>query len=230
MERFYDEVSKSLAGSVSRRESLRRMGAALAGVALGQFGLGTAWAAGATTCKTFCNRCRTTKQRNQCLAACRACRNNVSRLCGSCGAYACCGAGTSCCGAYCADLGYDFDNCGGCGAACDDPGPWEYGACVEGSCVYDCVDGAADCGDGMCTWLGDDPDNCGACGNVCGGSAPYCIQGVCTGAGPCFGGQVLCDGVCREIQLDPSNCGACGVECGPGENCAGGLCQPAEPF
>jgi hypothetical protein len=41
MERFYDEFSKSLAASVPRRESLRRMGAVLAGMVLSPLGLGT---------------------------------------------------------------------------------------------------------------------------------------------------------------------------------------------
>jgi hypothetical protein len=133
------------------------------------------------------------------------------------------------CSGYCTDLANDFDNCGGCGNFCEAPGPYEYGACVDGVCVYQCVEGAGDCGDGTCTYLGADPDNCGACGNVCAGSTPYCNAGTC-GAVQCFGGQALCSGVCTEIQLDPSNCGGCGVVCGPGENCAGGLCQSAEPY
>jgi hypothetical protein len=214
MERFYDEVSKSLAGSVSRRESLRRMGAVLAGAALGQFGMGTAWAAKANPCKEFCNRCRTAKQKNQCLAACKACNNNTSRLCGSCGAYACCGAGASCCGNHCADLASDFDNCGGCGAACDDPGPWEYGACIDGACVYDCVDGATVC-NGACTDLLWDSNNCGDCGIVCGGDTPLCLEGAC--GSDCPPGT--------DFLFDATNCGSCGHQCQPLEFCSWGVCE-----
>jgi hypothetical protein len=36
MERFYDELSKSLGASVPRRESLRRMGAVFAGAVFSQ--------------------------------------------------------------------------------------------------------------------------------------------------------------------------------------------------
>jgi len=213
---LYDEFSKSLAAPVPRRQSLRLLGAALAGALLSPLGVGTAWAAGRDPCKSFC-RCTNKRRQNACLAACRACSSDPSRLCGSCAS-----------GYVCTDLANDFDNCGGCGNLCEAPGPYEYGACVDGACVYWCVEGTGDCGDGTCTYLGADPDNCGACGNVCAGSTPYCNVGTC-GAVRCFGGQALCGGVCREIQLDPSNCGGCGVVCGPGENCAGGLCQSAEP-
>src|SRR5687768_2103002 len=144
MEHFYDEFSKSLAASVPRRESLRRMGAVFAGALLGQLGLGTAWAARQDPCKSFC-RCSNKTQQNQCLAACRACNSNPTRLCGGCGTYACCATGTTCCGDYCTDLANDFDHCGGCGARCDDPAPYEYGECVEGACVYGCTTGATAC-------------------------------------------------------------------------------------
>ena len=89
MERL-DEFSKLLAESVSRRESLRRIGAVLAGAVLSSLGVGTAWAARPDRCTAFCRSCSTKTQRNQCVAACRACNGNTSRLCGSCGAYACC--------------------------------------------------------------------------------------------------------------------------------------------
>ncbi len=173
MKRF-DEISKLLAGSMSRRESLRSIGAVLAGAIFSPLAVGTAWAARPDRCTAFCRSCPTKKKRNQCLAACRACNGNTNRLCGSCGNFVCCASGSACC-------------------------------------------------NGTCTPVLSDRNNCGACGNVCTGS---CIQGTCS---PCFGGQMLCDGVCREIGLDPSNCGGCGIVCGPGENCAGGLCQSAEP-
>jgi hypothetical protein len=222
MERL-DELSKLLAVSVSRRESLRSIGVVLAGAALSPLGLGTAWAARPDRCTAFCRWCSTKKKRNQCLAACRACNGNTSRLCGSCGAYACCATGTACCNGYCADLDNDFDHCGGCGAWCDDPAPYEEGACVGGECVYACVAGAIVC-NGTCTDLNSDPYNCGACGYVC--STGRCEHGACV---PCPAGMTVCSGVCVYLPEDPQNCGSCGNVCPLGTSCLGGACQPNDP-
>lgn len=248
MDSFYDEFSKSLAASVPRRESLRRMGAVFAGAVFSQLGLGTAWGAKQDPCKTFCARCSNKTQQNQCLAACQACNGNTARLAGSCGGYVCCSTascsgvcsdlrsdpncgacgnncrafGETCCGNYCADLANDVENCGKCGTRCNLTGPYEFGACVHGACVYECVDGAVDCGDGACTYLGDDPNNCGACGNVCAQPTPYCNLGVC---GDCPPGGAICNGVCIDILWDGNNCGACGYTCQPLEFCSWGFCE-----
>src|SRR5262245_15314210 len=99
----FDEFTKSLVKkSVPRRQTLRLLGAALAGAVLSPLGVGTAWAAG-DPCRAFC-KCRNKKQQSACLAACRACNADTSRLCGSCGG-----------GYACADLASDFYNCGACG-------------------------------------------------------------------------------------------------------------------
>jgi hypothetical protein len=215
----WDELSKSLAESVPRRESLRRLGVAIAGAALSPLGLETVWAAGKDPCKAFC-RCSSRTQQNACLVACRACNEDTSRLCGSCGSYVCCGSGRTCCSGYCTDLADDALNCGACGFVCDEPGPYEYGACIDGECTYVCAEGAVYC-DGTCTLLAWDPHNCGACGNVCGGSNPYCIDGECSACPP---GLVLCGDSCVDLAFDRSNCGACGQDCGPGFVCAAGTC------
>lgn len=205
----WDEFSKSLAEPVPRRESLRRLGFALAGVVLSPLGLNSAFAGFRDPCKSFC-RCRNKSQQNACLSACRTCNKDPSRLAGSCGNYVCCGAGRTSCGGYCADLDNDPYNCGACGYSCDPPGPYEYGACINGSCEYSCVEGAVYC-NGTCTLVGWDSNNCGACGNACPGSAPYCNQGVCSVCPP---GATLCGGQCIDILSDPANCGACGNVCG----------------
>jgi hypothetical protein len=249
MERLYDEFSMSLAAPEPRRESLRRMGAVIAGAILSQFGLRTAWAGG-DPCKSFC-RCSNKAQQNQCLAACRACNGNTGRLGGSCGSFVCCEAaacngvcsdlqsdpncgacgndcgdfGETCCGNYCADLANDFDNCGRCGAACNDPGPYEDGACFLGECVYLCAQGAIDC-DGTCIPVHSDPNNCGACGNVCAEPTPYCTQGVC---GNCPPGGAICRGVCIDVMWDANNCGACDYQCSPLEHCSWGNCEGITP-
>jgi hypothetical protein len=218
----WDEFSKSLAEPVPRRESLRRLGFVFAGAVLSPLGLRTAWARGVDPCKAFCN-CRKTSQQNACLAACKACNGDTSRVCGACGTYICCGSGRSCCGSYCADLAGDVYNCGACGKMCPPPGPYEFVACVSGRCVRNCAAGTVRCG-GVCTPLASDPNNCGACGNVCGPSAPYCVGGSCMYV-DCPPGLYVCGGNCVDLLTDPYNCGACFNSCAPSEFCSGGFCE-----
>ena len=214
MTHLFDEFSKSLDESVPRRQSLRLLGAALAGAIFSPLGLGTAWAVGTDPCKAFCH-CSNKKQQSACLAACRACNSNPTRLCGACGSYAC------------TDLANDFYNCSACGNACDKAGPYEVGSCVNGVCVYDCVEGAVDC-NGTCTPVRWDPANCGACGNVCAAPTPYCNQGTCS---ECPAGAANCGyGYCSDLTYDNANCGGCGIVCPYYESCTGGYCQPVEPY
>jgi hypothetical protein len=239
MDHLFDEFSKSLAESLPRRESLRRLGAVFAGAVLSPLGLQTAWAGNVDPCAAFC-KCANKSQQSQCLTACKACSGDSKRIGGSCGSYVCCsiasckgvcsnlksdpncgacgnncGAiGETCCGSYCADLVTDVFNCGRCGTACAAPGPYEYVACVSGQCFYDCVAGAEDCGDGTCTHLDFDPANCGACGNACGGLTPFCTDGICT--------ETYCNGA--DLNWDGNNCGACGYQCQPLEFCSWGAC------
>jgi hypothetical protein len=174
MERL-DEFSKSLAGSVSRRDSLRRIGAFAAGAVLSSLGAGTAWAARPDRCGAFCRWCPTKAKRNQCLAACRACNGNTSRLCGSCGAYVCCASGTACCNGTCISVNSDPHNCGACGYVCAASAP----ICNQGTCSG-CSAGATNCF-GVCTNVAFDTLNCGGCGIVCGGGQT-CSGGVCQDA------------------------------------------------
>jgi hypothetical protein len=230
MTHHWDEFSKSLAQPLPRRESLRRLGIALAGTVLSPLGLQTAFAGHHSKrqtdlCKSFC-KCRNKKQQDQCLKTCAACGKDPSRLHGSCGNYFCCGAGQTDCGGYCADLSGDPFNCGGCGRACEPSGPYEYGACLDGDCRYACAEGAEYCGE-TCTFLKSDPDNCGACNFVCDPPGPNeyraCIDGRCTYG--CVDGGVYCDGVCTYLGRDPDNCGACGNVCpGSAPYCNGGVC------
>jgi hypothetical protein len=247
MSHHIDEFSKSLANeSIPRRDTLRLLGAAVAGALLGPFGMKSAFGGGSDPCKTFCNQC-SGRQRNQCFAACQECSGNTNRLCGACGSFVC----------------------------CPPPGQYENGACVNGQCSYWCVDGAADCGSGDCTPLWSDPNNCGACGNVCPATSPYCVDGVCSCASyqtlcsgvcvdllfdrdncgacgnvcpssvpvcmygvcspnPCGGGWVWCPHVaptfgpgCTELMNDNYNCGACGHYC---DICNQGVCDPGSPY
>jgi hypothetical protein len=225
MDHLFDEFSKSLAESVPRRESLRRLGTVFAGAVLGPLGLESARAGakqrgGKDPCESFCN-CRNRKQHDQCLNVCRGCQSDTSRVCGACGSYVCCAAGLSCCSGHCSNLNNDVQNCGGCGRQCAAPPPNEVVTCVAGLCVYNCPPNAIDC-NGTCTFLDSDPDNCGACGNVCPNTARNCSQGVCN---DCPGGATDCFGVCTNISFDTANCGGCGIVCSAGQTCSGGVCQ-----
>jgi hypothetical protein len=224
MTHCWDEFSKSLAEPLPRRESLRRLGAVFAGAVLSPLGLDSALARNPDPCKAFC-KCRNKRQQDQCLKACKACNKDTRRVCGSCGSYVCCGSGRTCCSGYCTDLDDDVLNCGACGSMCDPPGPYEFGACIDGECTYGCIDGGVYC-DGVCTYLRRDPDNFGACGNVCPGSAPYCNNGVCE---VCPAGTTLCGNTCAYLPEDNYNCGACGNVCPGGTSCLGGFCQPNDP-
>ena len=249
MDHLFDEFSKSLAESVPRRESLRRLGAVFAGAVLSPLGLQTVWAGKADPCAAFC-KCHHKAEQTKCLAACKACKGDTSRIGGSCGSHVCCsiaacrgvcsslksdpncGAcghncralGETCCGDYCADLAHDVFNCGRCGTICAEPAPFESVACVSGRCLYDCAEGADDCGNATCTPLGWDPDNCGACGNVCAEPTPFCNGGECSECPP---GGTLCGGVCTNLDFDNANCGACGVVCDNGYSCQG-VCVPIQ--
>jgi hypothetical protein len=167
-----DEISKLLAASLSRRESLRSIGAVLAGTVLSSLGVGTAWAARPDRCTAFCRSCPTKSKRNQCLAACRACNGNTRRLCGSCGAYVCCATGTVCCNGSCTSLNSDPNNCGACGNVCGGSSP----VCIQAVCG-NCPPPYTVCS-GVCKNLQTSASNCGACGIVC----PLgwgCVDGVC---------------------------------------------------
>jgi hypothetical protein len=225
MTNHWDELSKSLAESVPRRESLRRLGFVLAGTVLSPFGLQSALAGKQDPCKSFC-KCRNKRQQDQCLKACKACGKNTSRLVGTCGGYSCCATGQTSCGSFCAHLGSDVDNCGGCGNVCDQPGQYEYCACINGACRYECAEGALRC-DGMCTYVGWDAANCGACGNACGGETPFCYEGVCVG---CPHELTMCDTGCVDVDWDANNCGACGNACGGSTPyCSQGVCRECPP-
>jgi hypothetical protein len=257
MKHPFDEFSKSLAEEkVPRRESLRRLGAILAGAVLGPLALGLETASAKSEegrhfrlraarkprapkdpCQSFCKGCTNKKKQTQCLTACRACGGDTSRLCGYCGSYACtdlssdpnCGA----CGNDCGAFGQTC--CGGhCADLSNDAN--NCGACGNacgGSAPYcingtcsQCPPGLTKCGN-SCVYILSDPNNCGACGNVCSGVTSYCSGGVC-GENPCPGGGTFCGGVCTNVAFDPQNCGGCGVVCAPGETCSGGVCQ--SPF
>lgn len=105
MEHRFDTLAKSLAGSISRREALSRVGGGIAGLLLATVGLGRAWSAPATNsqCEDFCrSTCGISpgggNAFGKCVSSCEACVNSTgSRPCGcpaSLGADVVC---TNCC-------------------------------------------------------------------------------------------------------------------------------------
>ena len=224
MTQHFDEFSKSLATeTISRRKTFGLLGAAVSGALLDPMGMKSAFGGPVDACKAYCNRCPKS-QRTRCLTACKACNNDPTRLCTDCWSYSCCDSGESCCGTVCRGLTSDFDNCGSCYNVCEEPGPFEYGACIDGKCKYWCVEGAVLCG-GECSLLDSDPKNCGACGNVCPASTPVCSGGTCIECPP---GYTNCGGYCANLLWDSYNCGACGFVC-PGTPCAEGECDFGSP-
>ena len=153
MDHLFDEFSKSLAESVPRRESLRRLGAVFAGAVLSPLGVGTAWAGRSpeTRARPSASVARRRSSRSAWRPAGRAtatpaasadpagimsaarppaCGGVCSDLlhdpnCGACGNN-CNALGKTCCGGHCADLATDVYNCGSCGRVCPAPPPNEY--------------------------------------------------------------------------------------------------------
>ena len=130
-----------------------------------------------------------------------------------------------------------FDNCGGCGVACDSD---RANACADRAGTPGCVCGGADpCATGsFCLYqaamgtfscvaidIQNDPDNCGAVGNEC-ADGEVCRMGRCECDPACGAGLTCCAGQCIDLMNDVDNCGACGGACGPtADGCMAGSCR-----
>lgn len=142
-----------------------------------------------------------------------------------------------------------FQNCNGCGIACDPEratscsilggGTTGSPSCLCGEFLQ-CPAGDVCINDGTltrCTSLSTDINNCGAIGTVC-ATGESCTAGMCvcgsTGAA-CAEGESCCGGACGtggccggalvDTQNDEMNCGECGNVCTPNApNCVAGGC------
>jgi hypothetical protein len=101
-----------------------------------------------------------------------------------------CAAGTQACypataPAFCANTGFDANNCGGCFKPC--PGGW---VCQQGTCLPPPTDGGTDasiscqagysiCDGTYCADLLSDHDNCGGCHLACAPLNEACSNGAC---------------------------------------------------
>lgn len=129
-----------------------------------------------------------------------------------------CPVGRSPCGAICANLRTDPNNCGTCGNTCADGQRCEDDACVSG-----CSSPRLICS-GACVDPTTDGRNCGMCGIAC-PSGAVCADGGCS----CIEGRNACGGRCVDTQSDNGHCGACARACPSGQNCVSGVCQSGCP-
>lgn len=100
-----DAFSKDLARGTTRREALRRIGAAIAGAMLAATGLDRATAA-PNQCAVFCSRNYPPgPSRASCKQACQRCKGRVDRLCQTAGGTICCPPDHQCCFDYATNEG-----------------------------------------------------------------------------------------------------------------------------
>jgi hypothetical protein len=243
----FDELSKSAANGISRRQICALLASGLGGLGV-LFGCGgppdgprsdptnrpkisapqgsTCGDQGLADCSNGCVDLRTDPA--NCGTCGRRCQSGVCNG-GRClrPAPVCQGSLIDCGGGVCADLQFDPANCGTCGRRC------QSGICNGGACQeppeLTCADqGLADCGNG-CVDLRTDPDNCGGCGFVCRGGAS-CLGGECQEPrGPTCSEQGMtdCGNGCVNVGTDPDNCGTCGKVCPlPRHTCEASVCAP----
>jgi hypothetical protein len=129
-------------------------------------------------------------------------------------ASACPGSGMRC-GATCADVTKDPNNCGACGTKCK---PTQY--CASGKCSDACTSPSQLCGQ-FCVDLSSDHDNCGTCGKGC-AADQECKNKACLKKCPL--GLTVCDPDCVDLTSDFNHCGDCNTSCAMNEACTGGLC------
>jgi stigma-specific protein Stig1 len=207
-----DAISRGLAQGMSRREALRKGGAAF----LGTMALSPADALAKVTGKCPKHRVRCN---GKCCPAGEVCLHPKKKkgkhaktpkpVCG-------CPTNTTRCKGKCVHTKTDVHNCGRCGHKC---GPGQH--CSGGKCL--CPKGQTECG-GKCVTLANDPHNCGRCGTVCAGGT-VCSAGKCI----CTGATTDCAGTCVSTATDPHNCGACGHVCAAGTVCSSGACVSTCP-
>jgi hypothetical protein len=210
VEHRFDDLAKALAGGVSRREVLRRLGGGLAGALLASLGIGRAWSqSSGFSCDDFCTKQGLTGSAlSTCRRQCRACVGEGGTVCSasSSGGVTCCAQpNPACCGTGC---------CTSPKACCNDICCETGTRCCGGKCcpdTDDCLNGEICCPPGF------------ACGGAicCGSRAPICCPGG-SGVPPSC------------VPNDVSNCGTCGNQCRgseiccPGPSAAASACCPAE--
>jgi hypothetical protein len=119
------------------------------------------------------------------------------------------------CGAACADVTKDPNNCGACGTKCK-VGQF----CSSGKCSDGCNKPNVLCGQ-FCVDTTSDHENCGKCGMGC-AADQECVGSACKKK--CGTGLTLCDPDCVDTITDPNHCGDCNTACAMSEICTGSIC------
>jgi hypothetical protein len=134
MEHRFDELAKALAGGLSRREALRRLGGGVAAALMSTLGLGKAWGQiGAVACGDYCKgavgfdpKDKASKKRfAACVPSCDHCQEDGGKICGTLtnGSVICCEQTDTCCGTGCCGPDQECQN-----GQCMTPSPF----CTEG--------------------------------------------------------------------------------------------------
>lgn len=105
----------------------------------------------------------------------------------------------------------DWHLCGVLGETCFPPSQPCCGSTV-------CSTGQLCC-NGLCVNPSTDNNNCGGCGIVCLGGQ-QCIAGICA----CPDNEIFCNGLCIDPLTDNNNCGNCGNACQSPRVCVVGVC------
>ncbi len=184
----FDDLTKALATSTSRRQALKAIAATLGGV-FGLGGISTAFA----NCKPNGIGCNTSSQ--CCSGGCchGTCTNlSTTSNCGACGHT--CASGQGCCGGTCTDLTTP-QNCGTCGHACG-----ANQTCQNGQCISTCPSLPA-CND-TCPCDASQCQTCqgGSCVSTC-TSEQVCQSGNC-----CLPTGAIFPFNCGETCCDPAIC------------------------
>ena len=142
----FDELSKALAGDLSRREVLQRISSGLVGAALVYLGVGKA-AAAPSPCAVYCSQAFPPgPARATCGQACRQCGADISRVCNTPTGSVCCGPEEACRFEGCVSVACTMERISVCPRAfypCNRAGNCVCVANVEGS--TSCADPGAQC-------------------------------------------------------------------------------------
>jgi hypothetical protein len=251
MENRFDELAKSLAGSVSRREALVRLGAGLAGVVLASLGARPVEAQGNSACDNFCDSIFTGSDAGHCTSDAA----HGEGICYQCGPAApaghpdfcnvagigptcCTSTAPNCCSGKCVTLSSDVNNCGMCGMGCSGPTNGNgHAVCNQGTCDIVCDNGFNKSGS-MCVAA------CLSFGSTCGSGSPCCSGLACGGSAvvgtccladqstACTTNAQCCSGECFAAGTPFATCclsgGATCVsdqQCCSGLHCTNGQCQ-----